>query len=486
MPPNSNLKFEDDKIRIIGPETPLIKKGVEKDNDKIPLFKHKYLKQTILLYIIFFIWVMSTFLYGVIIPNMLVDYVAFKFPSFNFDDQQSKAAYYKSYSDALPNLTMFIFGPLVGVLSDRYGRKKILYLAVFSSIMDMASCFVSMYTHNLAYYYVFHTLGGINVVMQPAVFSYIADIFDEDHVPILYSFAGAALGIGVVIGPLIFVFISSLGSQFIPLYVTGGLMSLCFIGIPFLPESLEIAKQNNRIQETITTFNPFKLIYNLLKSSGYIFWVVLVFASINYTGQDLINDYYLFASLLYGWGPTQNGYYLAALGTTIIIWGAFVIPLLLKYLSQRRVITIGYCCSLLAHVMFVFAGIKVKNNFVIFLVGSIFVGFVPNNMNIIQAVISGCTPANLQGSVLTGANAIAGLANFVGSIAANDILMYFSSPNAPIFFPPAIFLINGVVVLITLISTILIWRAYKNPPTTKSLKNEKDQKQIQDLENTIN
>ncbi|KAK5577822.1 hypothetical protein RB653_002770 [Dictyostelium firmibasis] len=483
MPPNSNLKFDDNEIRIIGPETPLIKKDDEKENIKIPLIKHKYIKQTILLYIIFFVWVMSTFLYGVIIPNMLVDYVAFKFPSLNFDDQQSKAAYYKSYSDALPNLTMFLLGPLIGVFSDRYGRKKILYLAVFSSIIDMASCFISMYTHNLAYYYVFHTLGGINVVMQPAVFSYIADIFDEDHVPILYSFAGAALGIGVVIGPLIFVFISSLGSQFIPLYVTGGLMSLCFIGIPFLPESLEIAKQNNKIQETISTFNPFKLIYSLLKSSGYIFWVVLVFASINYTGQDLINDYYYFASLLYGWGSTQNGYYLAALGSTIIIWGAFIIPLMLKYFSQRRVITFGYCCSLFAHIMFVFAGVKVKHNYVIFLVGSVFVGFVPNNMNIIQAVISGCTPANMQGSVLTGANAIAGLANFVGSIAANDILMYFSSPDAPIFFPPAIFLINGVVVLITLISTILIWRAYKNPPTTKNLK---EQQQKLDSENIIN
>ncbi|KAN0035608.1 hypothetical protein ACTA71_004890 [Dictyostelium dimigraforme] len=485
MPPNSNLKFEDDEIRIIGPETPLIKKElVEKEKIKIPIFKHKYFKQTILLYIIFFIYVMSTFLYGVIIPNMIVDYVAFKFPSFTFDDQQSKAAYYKSYSDALPNLTMFLFGPLVGVLSDKYGRKKILYLAVFSAVMDMTSCFVSMYTHNLAYYYVFHTLGGINVVMQPAVFSYIADIFDEDDIPILYSFAGAALGIGVVIGPLIFVFISS-GSQFVPVYVTGGLMSLCFIGIAILPESLEIAKENNKIQETISTFNPFKLVYNLLKSSGYVFWVILVFASINYTGQDLINDYYYFASLLYGWGSTENGYYLAALGTTIIIWGAFIIPLMLRYYSQRRVITFGYCCSLLAHTFFVFAGIKVKYNFVIFLVGTIFVGFVPNNMNIIQAVISGSTPPSMQGSILTGANAIAGLANFVGSIAANDILMYFSSPEAPIFFPPAIFLINGVVVLITLIGTILIWRAYKNPPTIKTLK-EQEQKKKLDSEKTIN
>lgn len=97
-------------------KNPLLKKEVE---TKPSIREHKYLKQVIFLYIIYALLIMSCYLYSLFLPGVFSEFVKKNYPHLPPTEQQSRSAYYKSFSDSIPYFTMFLFGPLFGVLSDK-------------------------------------------------------------------------------------------------------------------------------------------------------------------------------------------------------------------------------------------------------------------------------------------------------------------------------------------------------------------------------
>ncbi|KAK5578135.1 hypothetical protein RB653_003088 [Dictyostelium firmibasis] len=434
----------------------------EKDeikNKKIPLSQNKHIKQILLLFIIYTFMVMSSFLYGLYIPGVFTNYVKNKYPSFTTEEISSKASYYKSFSDGLPYLSMFFLGPLVGVLSDKYGRKPVLFGVVFLLLMDMISCYITVRTNNLYIYYFFHTIAGVVNSVAGAAHSFISDLSHESQVPILYSLLGASLGAGILFGPTTFVFSSKSSIPNLTIYISMATISFTLILIPFLKESLEIAKQEKKILIDIKkkTSNPFKLVKELFTKSGtYLTLVILLYVSISYTSQDLLSNYYYYLEFVYGWNGSDCGLFFGAIGGVIMIWGVILIPILLKFYSERKIISLGFGISIVAHTLFVLSG---KSQY-IYISGGVFAAFVPNNISLIQAVISRSTTSELQGTVLTGTVAIGSIASFAGAIVTNDIYMYATSK---VYFPQAPYLLNGLIVIITFIGSLFIWKYHKNP-----------------------
>ncbi|KAN0036516.1 hypothetical protein ACTFIV_001814 [Dictyostelium citrinum] len=435
---------------------------------KIPLSQHKHLKQIFLLFIIFTLMVMSSFLYGLYIPGVFTNYVKNKYPSLSPEEINSKASYYKSFSDGLPYLSMFLFGPLLGVLSDKYGRKPILFGGVALQVIDMIACYITVRTNNLYYFYFFHSIAGACNSVAGAAHSFISDLSDESHIPVLYSLLGASLGCGILFGPTTFVFSSKSSIPNLTIYISIAVIVCTLFLIPFLKESLDIAKQENKtIVDIKKTSNPFKLLKNLFTQSGtYLTLVILLYVSISYTSQDLLSTYFYYLELVYGWEDSDCGLFFGVLGGVIMIWGVLLIPLLLKFYSERKIISLGFSISILAHTLFVLSG---KSQY-IYIAGGVFAAFVPNNISLIQAVISRSTTSELQGTVLTGTVAIGSIASFVGAIVTNDIFMYATSGKAKVYFPQAPYLLNGSIVVITFIGSLLIWKYHKNPNPLKKTK----------------
>ncbi|KAM9960691.1 hypothetical protein ACTFIW_009838 [Dictyostelium discoideum] len=422
---------------------------------KRPLKEHKYLKQIIILFSLLPFIMIPSILFQLYLPSVFTDYVTFKYPDYSQEEIQSKAAYYKSYSDSLPYISALLFGPLIGVLSDKYGRKPIFFGAGILFILDAIATLITVLTHNLMYHYVVHTIVGVNSVSNAALTAYISDISDDDHISILYSLLGGVFGAGIILSPLVFILINLTSIPNITLYVIIGLLVVCMVIIAFLDESVEIAKKNNKIKISNTTTNPFKLVKNLFTTNTYFSFIVIIYLLISFATCDITLIFYYYCSFVYDWSPKDNSIFFGGLGFIIIVWGAVISPILLKYFSERKIISIMLICCFGAHVLFVFSGFSQY----LFILGAMLGS--PQVNNLVQAIISQLTPPEMQATILVGAQSISSIASFLGSIVVNDLFMYSISNNISHKFPQFVFLIFGIVIGLTAIGTIIIFNYYK-------------------------
>ncbi|KAK5575047.1 hypothetical protein RB653_010302 [Dictyostelium firmibasis] len=422
----------------------------------------KYLVQYIILYAYLACIFISTFLYDIFIPTLLLNYVENKYPDLTPQEKSSKSSYYKSYSDGFPFLVMFLFGPLVGYISDRYGRKSNFYLSVLTVMFVIMSCFVSMETNNIYCFYVFHTIGGLYNVSSSVVFSFIYDITDEKHISLLYTLCGVSMGLGTTIGSLIYAFVPTNKVPYMMLYISSGFALVSLLLVPFLIETIHISRENNRnktfAKKKYDNPNPFATIKTLFTNNSFISWTILLFFSIQYTGQDIWSTFYYYSYLTYNWDQKTIGLFTLGVGGSTILYSIIIVPLLLKIFSEKKVITIGFFISFCAHIMLSTS----KYSQYLFIFGAILSSIVPCVSNLLCSVISKSTPQEVQGSILTGLQSVKAVGSFVGAMVANNLLSRFSSDDAPFYFPQAIYFLNGVVLLVTMFISILIWRFYNN------------------------
>ncbi|KAN0033264.1 hypothetical protein ACTA71_002688 [Dictyostelium dimigraforme] len=428
----------------------------------ISTFNKKYLIQYIILYTYLACIFISTFLYDIFIPTLLFHYIDNIFPNLSPLEKSSKSSYYKSFSDGFPFLIMFLFGPLIGYISDKYGRKSNFYLSVLTVLFVIMSCFVSMETNNIYCFYVFHTIGGLYNVSNSVVFSFIYDISDEKHIPILFTLCGVSMGLGTTVGSLIYAFVPTDKVPYMMLYISGGFALVSLALVPFLIETIQISRENNKnrsyVKKNCDNPNPFTTIKSLFTNNGLISWIILLFFSIQFTGQDIWSTFYNYTYLMYDWNQKTIGLFTLGIGGSTILYSVLIVPFFLKFLSEKKVITIGFFITFIAHVMLSTSQFSQY----LFIFGSIVSSIVPCVSNLLCSIVSKSTPQEVQSSILTGLQSVKALGSFGGAMAANLLSNKFSGDNAPFFFPQAIYFLNAIIVFILMIISIIVWRYYKN------------------------
>ena len=229
----------------------------------------------------------------------------------------------------------FFAAPALGVLSDRYGRKIILIISLFGSVIGYV-----LFGIGGALWILFlgRIIDGLTAGNISTLFAYVSDSTEPKDRSKWFGFIGSAMGIGKLGGPALGGWLGSIDIA-LPFYVTAGLIFLSGLVVYFLlPESLASAKRTKHITlRSFNTFSHFKDIFSLKKVK-----LLLMLGVLFYAGLGIFQfNFILFLKDIYKWGPTFIGVILTLIGICDIITRALILPWLLKHFSEKTIGTAG-------------------------------------------------------------------------------------------------------------------------------------------------
>jgi len=245
-------------------------------------------------------------------------------------------------------LAQFLCAPLLGALSDRYGRRPIL----LASIAGLGTMFyLSAVVETLAALVATRILGGALAANFSVANAYVADITPPEGRAKGFGMIGAAFGIGFIIGPAAGGLLGAIDIR-LPFYAAAALSLLNWLyGLLVLPESLP---QDRRKPVDFRKANPFSALAGLarLKNVGVLVAVIGLFTLAQFV---LHGTWVLFTTFRFDWGPFENGMSLFVVGLTAAIVQGGLLGLLLKRMGERTVVLAGLTSGMFAYLAYALA-----------------------------------------------------------------------------------------------------------------------------------
>lgn len=251
-----------------------------------------------------------------------------------FSGSTARAGIINGLFVALWALMQFVCSPIIGSLSDRYGRRPVILL----STVGLATDYVLMaLAPNLWWLALGRILAGITSASFTTVYAYMADITPPEARARAYGLIGAAFSAGFVAGPLVGGLLGEISPR-APFWAAAVLSGVAFLyGAFVLPESL---KPENRMPFAWSRANPFGAL-TLLRSHSELLGLSLVNFLLYFAHHLFSAVFVLYAGHRYGWGAAEVGALLALVGLLDMgVQGVLVGPVV-KRLGDRRTMTIG-------------------------------------------------------------------------------------------------------------------------------------------------
>ncbi len=325
--------------------------------------------------------------------------------------------------------------PVLGGLSDRFGRRKVILI----SITGMAFDFMLMgWAPRLSWLVVARVLGGLTAASVVSVNAYIADVTPPEKRAQRFGLVGATIGGAFVLGPAVGGLLGAVSVR-LPFWVAAGLCVLNLLyGLLVLPESLP---PERRRAFDWTRANPFSSAKSLLSSPDLtrlgICWFLTWFGMGAFPVAFLLS-----ANLRFGWASAQNGMAIALVGFTQVIVQAFLARRVVVAVGEVQSARLGYCFTAFATLVYALAdhGWMIWCACVISGCGSL-------TMPAIRAMVSSMATANRQGEAQGALSAMEGVAAIVAPLVAGEIFVHFST-HAFFYLPGAPFLLTAAVSLL--------------------------------------
>jgi DHA1 family tetracycline resistance protein-like MFS transporter len=228
----------------------------------------------------------------------------------------------------------FGFSPLLGSLSDRFGRRPIVLLSNFGLGVDYL---VMALAPTLGWLFVGRVVSGITSASVPTAMAYIADVTDPKKRAEAFGMVSAAFGLGFVLGPALGGVLGNVSPR-LPFWVAGGMSLLnALYGLFVLPESLS---KECRGVFSWKQANPLGSL-TLLRRHRELFGMGCVLLLSYLTQQSLVNTWVLYTDYRYQWSARAVGLSLALVGVGSVIVGALLVRPLVKWLGQRSTLLWG-------------------------------------------------------------------------------------------------------------------------------------------------
>jgi MFS transporter, DHA1 family, tetracycline resistance protein len=314
--------------------------------------------------------------------------------------------------------TQFLFGPTLGNLSDAYGRRPLLLIAVFGLGIDFL---VTAMAPSLFWLFVGRTFAGLCGGSYVIANAYIADVTPPEGRAKAFGMMGAAFGLGFVIGPAIGGLLGSYGPR-VPFFVAAGISLLNFVfGYFVLPETLKPELRRGFEWGRANPFGTFKVFQSypgVLPLCAVLF--IYFFAAAVYPA---IWPFWGIAK--FGWSAAMLGITLAIFGTLMALVQAFLTAPAVKYFGEWRLTLIGLMSAVVGSLGFAFAP-----NFAFVALALIIYapeGFV---QPMLSALISKIVPDDAQGELQGGLSSIMSISMLFGTLFFSQQFGYFMSGKA--------------------------------------------------------
>jgi DHA1 family tetracycline resistance protein-like MFS transporter len=362
------------------------------------------------------------------------------------DADISEAAKYAGWLTFSYAITQFIFAPLVGSLSDKFGRRPILLISLFGFSLDYILLSVAP---TIAWIFVGRVLAGVTGASVTTASAYIADISTNKNRAKNFGMIGAAFGLGFIIGPVIGGLLGQFGSR-VPFYAAAVLCLLNFLyGYFILPESLSL---ENRRDFSWKRANPIGAFKSLKKYPNLIGLVMAIF--IMYIASQALQSIWSFYTMYqFGWDEKMVGISLGIIGLLVGLVQGGLIRYVNPKIGNEKSIYLGMALSTIGMFLFAFATES----------WMIFVFLIPYCLGgisgpALQAVVSGEVSPTEQGEIQGTLTSLMSASAIIGPPLMSTIFYYFTHDDAPFKFAGAPFFLGGILMFI---AAILAWRSFR-------------------------
>ena len=334
------------------------------------------------------------------------------------------------------SVTQFLFAPIMGGLSDRYGRRPVMLVALAALGIDTA---LIAFAPSIFWIFVARIVGGALASTFAIANASIADMTEPKDRAAGFGMVGAAFGVGFIAGPLIGGVLGSV-NPVLPFLVASGL-SFANVGFGyfFLQETLPLARRTGGF---VVRTNSFSALRWLFSAPGMLILAIALFIA-NTMQRGLESVWVLFTAEQYGWDVRATGLSLAVVGISfVIVQGVLVRPVVARFGENNAVIG-GFALSALVYALLAFNTS-----------GAIgYAGIIPHVLGwgiaapALQAIASRKVSAEQQGLLQGSLSGLQGLAAIAGPILSSASFAWFTSAAAPVHFPGAFFLFGSFALL---------------------------------------
>jgi len=323
--------------------------------------------------------------------------------------QADQAFWYGAVTFAF-GIANFFASPVLGALSDRFGRRPVLLLGFCGLALNF---FATALAPALWMLVAVRLVGGAMQANASVANAYVADITAPADRARRFGLLGAMFGVGFILGPVLGGLLGGIDLH-LPFYAAGtlALLNLAY-GWFVLPESLPPERRRPFEWKAI---HPFAALSTLTRIEGVGLLVAVLACS--YLAQFVLHTtWVLYTTFKFGWGPTENGASLAAVGVmSVLVQGVLLGPLLKRF-SPQRLAVIGLLSSTFAYAAW---GAATQGWMMYAIIGLNLFGFAVQST--MQSIVSSAAPAEVQGRTMGSVSSLGSMAAVIAPVVGAPLL----------------------------------------------------------------
>jgi len=350
------------------------------------------------------------------------------------------AGWYVGIIAAAYSLMQFIFAPILGALSDRFGRRPVILASLFGLGIDFL---VQGFAPSILWLFVGRLLAGILGASFTTANAYIADVSTPETRARNFGLVGVMFGLGFICGPALGGLLGGIHLR-LPFFVSAGLALVNWLyGFFVLPESLPA---EHRSSFTLAKANPFGTLKRL---RGYpmVAGLAAAFVCMSLAQRGLENVWVLYTGFRYEWGEQTNGLMLGLVGLmATLVQGLLVRPLIIRF-GERGTVIFGLVISAIAFLCYGSAAYGWMVPCII-IFGSL--GGVTGPA--IQSIVAGSVDPSEQGKIQGALTSLMSLTNNIAPLFFTaGLFSYFTSEEALFELPGAPFFVGSILLVAALV-----------------------------------
>lgn len=347
-------------------------------------------------------------------------------------------------------LLQFLCGPLMGNLSDQFGRRPIIFVSLAAFAIDYA---LMAFAPTLIWLFVGRAIAGVAGAVYAPANAYAADVTPPERRAAAFGWLGAAFGLGFIIGPALGGLVGELGPR-APFFLAAALATANLLfGVFVLPESLP---PERRRKLSLARANPLGGLIALGRYRGVMSLIVAFFIfSLAFNVYPGTWAYYTQAS--FGWGPLMTGLSLMNSGVFMALIQAGVTGRIVGRFGDTRVAFFSVGIAILGCLAYAFA----PAGWVVFLIAP-FVSFQALAFPTFNAMMSKRVAPDEQGALQGTVGSTVALGSVIGPLILTQVLAHFTEEGAPVHFPGAAFILAAALMLVS-VGLLALWVARHEP-----------------------